>query len=55
MFIVKYFDIGVDSTEFQSILIVGKSAVGAHGILSPPTLRLDGSASSLAGLHTTTI
>ena len=53
--IVMYLAPGEDSTEFQSTLIVGMSAVGAlvsYGklILSPPTVRRVLSFSILSGL-----
>ena len=55
---VKCFAAGVDKTEFQSILMSGKSAVGADVSisavsLSPPTVNLDRAFSSLSGLYAT--
>ena len=56
--IVKYFNPGVDSTEFQIILISGRFAAGvavsSHAVsLVLPTVNLDLAFSSLSGLYLT--
>ena len=57
---VKKLAPGVKSTEFQRILIVGKSYVGVlisyrHTIRSPPTVSLDLLGSNFCGLYDATI
>ena len=57
---VKYFAPGVDKTEFNKILIVGRSDVGVltsyrEVILYPPTASLVLLGSDMCGLYATTI
>ena len=57
---IKDLSPGVDSTEFQSILTIGKFDVGVltsciHTIRYPPTMSLDLLGSEFCGLYDTTI
>ena len=57
---VNNLDPGVDSTEFHTILIVGKFNIGViisykHTVMSPPKASLDLLGYALCGLYETTI